>query len=179
MILKLTNWQLDDIDILNGHGIRLPEPYDYVTITQLSAYDWFMLYVPYMQRMMRIYGLTIPQTEIADSQAEVFKFKEQLSIMLMQLNFLKDTLKFFKKIGVIKDDWKRAMKKLTPDAIVFIFLYLYLLNTDGLKKKLLCLAEKVYTTKKEQPATFTTSAAETAGGKIVDKITITNPRLRR
>ena len=172
--LKLKDWKLEDIDIFNSSGLRLPAPIDSVVIRQLSVHDWFMKYIPFMQRVIRIFGFNIPQGDIFGKDAKdqyLLNIKMQVMKFAANLAFLNELINFLRDVKIISGSRKKWFSILTPDQVILIFMYMYLFNTDGLKKKLFYLTENVLMTKKERLATSSSNVIETRGStKIVHEI---------
>jgi hypothetical protein len=168
-------YRLDDVDIFDGKGVDLPILHaKTVHIGQLSAYDWFYIYMPAMIRMMQYFDLVMPKTDILEKKAS--DIAEAVYIAMLTKEFRKYYLEVLKKIGIIKGKVKDFEKYVTIIQLCDIFALLYKFNTDGLKKKLLYLAGELYQNSKTS-ATSSSHANSTAGlGKIqlVDKIECKN-----
>lgn len=172
MNITLQDYKLDDLDIFNDQGVRLASPLEHIEIKQLSCADWFFKYIPFLQRCVNHLNAVIKYTDFfAEHTPENIKeFKKILAFAMTNINFIRDCIRFFISAGILKGSIDKCMRELPIDGIVKIFIYTYLFNTDGLKKKLFFLAQEVGIKKNMTLETSSTNASVTAGSGIVAAI---------
>ena len=170
MELTLRDYKLDDLDIFSGKSYRLDNG---IEIQQLSCSDWFFKYIPFLERCINHYHVVMRSVDFFSQETpEGFKdFKNKLAFTMLNINFIRDCIRFFISVKILRGSLGKNMKELPIDTVVKIFCYLYLLNTDGLKKKLLCLMEQVGIKKNTPSVTSSSSVNVTGGTRIVERIT--------
>ena len=174
-IYKLpVEYQISDIDIFAYKGVKMPYKKIDVTIQQLSCYDWFYIYLPMMSKMVNYFYTILPNVELLQdykNMDNVNKFQEGFLISLQEKRFRNHLLAMFKQLNFFNCSIKKFLKYIDIMELCEMFLLTYLFNTEGLKKKLKFLIEKVYTVKKAISGISSPNVKKTVGStKIVDKI---------
>jgi hypothetical protein len=178
-IAKLPDdYKLEDVDIFNFKGVHMPlMDGSYAFIGQLSAYNWFYVYLPGMQSFFKYCKLIIPDLTLLEDLKDAGKvqlFHETFTELLRSHKMRLFYIKLLRKLGVFKGSLAKFQKRISEVQLPEIFVLLYKFNSDGLKKKLISLAEMVFT---ETPSSSGISSlnASAMGGlrnklMIVDKI---------
>ena len=158
------DYKLDDIDIFAWKGVELSNN---IVIQQLKAYDWFYVYLPYMQKMINILGNMFPGITLDEGYAENKNF---IFIAITNKIFKKHYFKLLEKLKIFKCRNNKILKLIKMEMLIDTFFLLYLFNTDGLKKKLKYRIDQVFIQKSPTSGTSSTNAKNMGGCKIVDKI---------
>jgi len=161
------DYKIDDIDIFAYKGVKLPGTN--IVLQQLSPYDWFYKYLPYMNKMLALLDNLFPGITIGDEQSTL-EYRNIILVALQNKLFRRHYFGLLKKLKVIKGSIKKLMKSTKIDLFIDIFFCLYLFNTDGLKKKLKFRINQVFTQKNQISGISSTNAKKTNGCKIVEKI---------
>ncbi len=166
-------YKIADIDIFAYKGVALPYKIP-VVIQQLKCYDWFYVYLPMMGKMIEYFYKILPDVTLLKDfkkTSDVDLFKDHFLVSLQDAKFRNYCILMFKKLEFIDCGVKTLLKNIYINELCEMFLLTYLFNTEGLKKKLKFLIEKVYTIKNQISETSFSSAKNTAGSpRIVDKI---------
>jgi hypothetical protein len=170
------NFKLDDIDIFANRGVVKAIPgYGDVQIRQLSAWEWFYVYLPAMQIMGKYFAMVFPDASIL-STLENAKIDDMRSMFLRAFMIEKMRVSFMrscKKLGVFKGSVRGFLKKACINDIFEIFFLLYSFNTEGLKKKFTSLMSALRTGKNTTSETSSSNASGMGGKmRIVEKIDV-------
>lgn len=167
------DYKLNDIDIFAWKGVSLPYSIP-VIIQQLKCYEWFYVYLPMMGKMVKYFYKILPEITLLKDFKKVDNvniFKDQFLLALQDVKFLNYCILMFKRLHFIKCNNKQLLKNIYINELCEMFLLTYLFNTEGLKKKLKFLIEKVYTKKSQISETSSSNVKSMVGStKIVDKI---------
>lgn len=182
-------YKLDDFDILNedvptvnivGRSFfGLPKIIDSITVDELSIGKFYIFVREWPQLMERhialLQGLEINLTDL-DDETKLENLRIKIQQLFSYVAFRKSYIRFIKKIGLTKLSKKKFEKYSKPSQLATIFVYLYRQNVDGLKKKLMCLLKKCYSTRIPMSEIFTTSSSEGVGSKT-KTLPVRYPRL--
>jgi hypothetical protein len=172
-IYKLpVDYKIDDIDIFACKGVSLPYSIP-VVIRQLKCFNWFYIYLPMMSKMVEYFYKILPDITLLKDFKDIDNinnFKDRFLTSLQDVAFRSYCIKMFKKLGFIKCDEKTLFKNIYINELCEMFLLTYLFNTEGLKKKLKFLIERVYTLKNQMSETSYSNAKNMGGSKMVNKI---------
>ena len=154
------DYKLEDFDILNeevptvsivGRSIfGFPKVLETIKIDEL-AIGKFYIFVRDWPILMQKHIELIEQLEInlpdLDDENKLENVRIGIQRLLSYISFRRDYIRFLKKLGLTKLNKRKFEKYAKPSQIATIFVYLYRMNVDGLKKKLMCLLKKCYSTK--------------------------------
>jgi hypothetical protein len=167
------DYKMSDIDIFAWKGVSLPYKIQ-VEIQQLKCYDWFYVYLPIMGKMVNYFYKILPEiTLLKDfkNESNINMFKDRFLITLQDIKFRNYCIGMFRKLNFIQCGVKTLLKNIYINELCEMFLLTYLFNTEGLKKKLKFLIERVYTKKNQISETSSSNVKSMVGSmKIVDKI---------
>jgi hypothetical protein len=170
------NFKLDDIDIFAHRGVVKSVPgYGDIQIRQLSAWEWFYVYLPAMQMMGRYFAAVFPDASILDTleNAKVDDMRSMFMRAFMLEKMRVSFLRACKKLGVFRGGVGAFLRKASINDIFEMFFLLYAFNTDGLKKKFSSLMSALRTGNSTTSATSSSSVSATAGKmRIVEKIDV-------
>ena len=169
-------YKLDDIDIFAHRGVVKTIPgYGDAVIRQLSAHEWFSVYLPAMGVMGHYFAAVFPDASILDSlaNAKVDDMRDMFIRAFMREKMRVSFLRAMKKLGVFRGSVRRFLRMASLGDIFEIFYLMYMFNTEGLKKKFKFLTSALLTVKNTTSETSSSNVKNTDGyGKmrIVERI---------
>jgi len=174
------DYHIDDIDILRGEGVIVPlrganAKGARVTVGQLSAHDWFFVFLPAMQYMNRAFDNAFHLVKLMESNSSEVLYDNGVALTKTLSHnhkaayYVADLLK---KVGVSKWRSGKFLRMITVDQLAELFILVYLFNTDGVKKKYLWLLNLCRGSSSESQTSSSTSTAQDGLQKlrIVPKI---------
>lgn len=182
------DYKLDDFEILNeevptvkivGRSfLGFPKIIETIIIDELPigkfyifVRDWPII----MARHIDLIKLAEVNLTDLDNESKLDDVRVSIQRLLSYSKFRKDYIKFIRDMGLTKLSAKKFERYVKPSQLATIFVYLYRMNVDGLKKKLMSLLEKCYSTRIPMSEIYIPSLSQKDGLKTK----VLQPRYQR
>lgn len=172
------NYTLDDVDIFAYRGVtRHIHGYGDVKIQQLSAWQWFYVYLPRFGDMVRHFNDVFPDVTLLDGllPEHIKTFRDIFIRAFMREKLRMQFVRMLRTLGVFRGGIARFLKAATISDLFDVFFLLYVFNTEGLKKKFTSMLNGLHMSSNTTSATSSTNASGAGGStgmKVVEKIDI-------
>lgn len=173
-------WQKGDREILDEEELEVRAGRIKVRLRQLSIAEfyrfvpgWRSLLSKYLDLLVRC-EVDLKRLDQVKTKADAEGLAHSVQSLLSFREFRRDYIRLLRRAGIVPCSVRRFEREATPADLAKILVYVYLFNTDGVKKKLTSLLQRAGF--RSATTSETSSTSSTGGGGYRQEL---RPRFRR